>query len=136
MKITKKIHRGEKKKMLRVLAGEAVIGGALALFVAAFAFAADAVPQPGQKIFLSKCAQCHGKDAKGLPNMANVLLVKPELIDLTRDEAVKLPFKDKVQIVTNGKNKMLKFKKKLTDAQIQQVVTYLESMQKAGGEKK
>ncbi len=36
----KKIFQGGKKQALRVLVGEAVIGGALALFVASFAFAA------------------------------------------------------------------------------------------------
>jgi mono/diheme cytochrome c family protein len=91
---------------------------------------------PGKKLFESKCAQCHGKDAKGQPKMADVLLVEPALIDLTRKDAVKLSFEDKVKIVTMGKNKMLKFKKKITDEQIQQVVKYLESLQKTGGENK
>ncbi len=91
---------------------------------------------PGKKLFESKCAQCHGKDAKGQPKMAPVLMVEPALIDLTRADAAKLSFAEKVKIVTNGKNKMLKFKKKLTDEQIQQVVKYVESLQGVSAGKK
>lgn len=109
--------------------------GCLVFMAGKSVWSADTV-DPGKKIFESKCAQCHGKDAKGLPKMAGVLMVEPALIDLTRADAVKLSFEDKVKIVTTGKNKMLKFKKKLTDEQIQQVVKYVESLQKTGGENK
>jgi cytochrome c6 len=136
MRIEKKISQGGKKKILRVLVGEAIIGGALGLFLASFAFAADVIPQPGQKIFIAKCAQCHGKDAKGLPNMAKVLKVDPGLINLTRAEAVSLTDEAIATIATFGKNKMPKFKGKLTDEQLQQVVKYLRSLQSAGTDKK
>ena|SRR5579872_2852994 len=136
MAIKGKKVQNEKKRALRVLVGEAVIGGALALFMASFAFAADTIPQPGQKIFIAKCAQCHGKDAKGLPNMAKVLKVDPIIINLTRDEAVALSDEDIAKTVTAGKNKMPKFKGKLTDEQVQQVVKYLRSLQTTGGDKK
>ena len=136
MRIEKKLSQGEKKQPLRVLLGEILIGGALSLFLASFVFAADVIPQPGQKIFVAKCAQCHGKDAKGLPNMAKVLKVDPVLINLTRAEAVSLTDEAIVTTATFGKNKMPKFKGKLTDEQIQQVVKYLRSLQSAGGNKK
>lgn len=124
--------QGRDKQTFRVLVGEAVIGGALALFLASFALAADSLPQPGQKIFTAKCAQCHGKDAKGLPNMAKVLKVDPVNIDLTRPDAVKLSDEEITKTVTMGKNKMPKFKGKLTADQIQQVAKYLRSLQAAG----
>jgi len=136
MAIRGKKVQGKTKQALRVLVGEALIGGALALFMASFAFAADAIPQPGQKIFVAKCAQCHGKDAKGLPNMAKVLKVDPIIINLTRDEAVALSDEDITKTVTAGKNKMPKFKGKLTDEQVQQVVKYLRSLQTTGADKK
>ncbi len=129
MRISKKASLKENKPSLRVLVGEAVIGGALALFLASFAFAAEAMPQPGQKLFEAKCAQCHGKDAKGNVKMAKVLKVDPVNVDLTRAAAVTLTTDDKVKTVTNGKNKMPKFKGKLTDEEIKTAVKYLESLQ-------
>ncbi len=131
----KKITRGENKQTLRVLAGEAIIGGALALFLASFALAADSLPQPGQKIFLAKCAQCHGKDGKGLPNMAKVLKVDPAMINLTQNAAVTMTDDQIAATVTNGDKKMPKFKGKLTADQIQQTIKYLRTFQSAGGDK-
>ncbi len=135
MALRKKYSFGGNKQTLRVLAGEALIGGALALFLASFAFAADAIPQPGQKIFLAKCAQCHGKEAKGLPNMAKVLKVDPVNMDLTRAAAVTLTDGEITTILNTGKNKMPKFKGKLTADQIGETVKYLRTLQSAGGSK-
>jgi len=120
------------KHGVRLLVGEVLIGASLALFLTSFALGADSVPQPGQKIFLAKCAQCHGKDAKGLPNMAKVLKVDAVMIDLTRADAVKLTDDEIIATVTNGKNKMPKFKGKLTADQVQQTAQYLRSLQSAG----
>ncbi|HEY5040258.1 MAG TPA: cytochrome c [bacterium] len=124
------------KNHLRETIGFFSISFSLVLFLSAFSMGWGGDLAPGQKIFEGKCAQCHGKDAKGMPKMAKVLKVDPMLVDLTRDDAVKLSTEDKVKTVTNGKKKMPKNKGKLTDEQIQQVVKYLESLQGAGGEKK
>lgn len=99
------------------------------LFVSAFALAADG-DVGGKKLFEAKCAQCHGKDGKGVAKMAKVLKVEPAVVDLTKDEAVKLSTADKLKTVTDGKKKMPKYKGKLTDEQIQQVVKYLGSLQR------
>ncbi len=124
------------KNHLREHAGFAAIFFSLALFLLAFSVARSEDLAAGKKIFEGKCAQCHGKDAKGVVKMAKVLKVEPVAIDLTRDEAVKLTTADKVKTVTEGKKKMPKYQGKLTDEQIQQVVQYLESLQSAGGGKK
>jgi len=123
-----------KKNNLRVFLGEAVIGGALALFLASYALAGDAILPPGQKVFEGKCAQCHGKDAKGLAKMAKVLKVDQDKIDLTRAEVVKMTDSEVAKTVTDGNKKMPKFKGKLTDEQIQETIKYLRSLQngKAG----
>ncbi len=123
------------KGAFRVLAAEALIGGALALFLSSFAFAADSLPQPGQKIFLAKCAQCHGKDGKGLPNMAKVLKVEPAIINLTQNAAVTMTDDQIAATVTNGNKKMPKFKAKLTPAEIQETIKYLRTLQSAAGVK-
>ena len=120
------------KNHLREQAGFAAIFFSLALFLLAFSVARSEDLAAGKKIFEGKCAQCHGKDAKGVVKMAKVLKVEPVLIDLTRDEAVKLSNADKVKTVTEGNKKMTKYKGKLTDEQIGQVVQYLESLQGAG----
>ncbi len=120
------------KNHLREHAGFAAIFFSLALFLLAFSVARSEDLAAGKKIFEGKCAQCHGKDAKGVVKMAKVLKVEPVLIDLTRDEAVKLSNADKVKTVTEGNKKMPKYKGKLTDEQIGQVVQYLESLQGAG----
>ena len=136
MKIDKKISSERKKHPPRTSVGETVISGLLVLFLGSFAFAADIIQQPGQKIFIAKCAQCHGKDAKGLPNMAKVLKIEPVNMDLTRAEAVALTDEEVAKTVAAGKNKMPKFKGKLTDKQVQLVVKYLRSLQTAKGDKK
>ena len=107
----------------------------LALLGFVSAFAADATTPPGQKIFEGKCAQCHGKDAKGVAKMAKVLKVDPINVNLTRPEAVTLTSEDIQTTVTNGKNKMPKYKGKLTADQIQQVAEYLKSVQEASQSK-
>ena len=108
---------------------------ALALFGFVKAFAADTTVDPGKKIFEGKCAQCHGKDAKGVAKMAKVLKVDPVNIDLTRPEAVTMTSDDLEAIVTNGKNKMGKYKGKLTADQIKEVVAYLKTLQDASQSK-
>jgi cytochrome c6 len=101
------------------------------LFLSTFALAQDAGLSPGQKLFESKCAQCHGKDAKGSAKMAKVLKVDPAAVDLTSAAASKLTAADMTTLIDNGKKKMPKFKGKLTDDQIKSVVVYVQSLQPA-----
>src|ERR1700690_1900218 len=82
------------------------------LFLPAFVLGADKSLMPGQKIFEGKCAQCHGKDAKGVVKMAKVLKVEPVNVDLTRQDAVKLSPEVMIKTVTEGRKKMPKYKGK------------------------
>ena len=118
-----------RKYGLRDLSGFSIVFGSLFLFIAAFTFARGADLAPGQKIFEGKCTQCHGKDAKGVPKMAKVLKVDPSAVDLTSDAASKLKAEEMELTVTNGKKKMPKFKGKLTEAEIKDVVAYIKSLQ-------
>ncbi len=114
------------KKHIREFIGFLVI--ALSLFGFVSAFAGDAV-DPGQKLFVSKCSQCHDKDAKGNVKMAKILKVDPIKVDLTRAEAVSLTSDQTEAIVSKGQNKMPKFSAKLTADQIKSIVTYLKTLQ-------
>ena len=121
---------------LRMGMGYLMIFGSLALFLSAISLAWGEDLAPGKKLFEGKCAQCHGKDAKGVAKMAKVLKVEPNAVDLTREEAAKLTTAEKLKIVSDGKKKMPKYKGKLTDEEIQSAVKYLESLQGGGAKKK
>ena len=67
---------------------------------------------PGQLLFQQNCARCHGANGKRGLNGAHDL-TKSNLNDFGR-----------TYLVTNGMGKMPAFGKKLTAAQVQQVVAY------------
>ena len=69
-------------------------------------FAAVAAPPPGQLLFQKNCVRCHG--ANGAHN-----LTKSNLNAFGR-----------TYLVTNGLGKMPAFGRKLTPAQVQEVVAY------------
>lgn len=99
----------------------------LTLMLAANAAAAPAPEAPGQATFAKKCTACHGKDGKGTAAMAKMFKIKPEELDLTRDEAQKKPDADLTKMVNEGKNKMPAFKGKLKDAEIADVLSYVRA---------
>lgn len=113
---------------LRMVLGAVAILVSLSLFVAAIA-KAGGDGTAGQKLFESKCTQCHGKDAKGSEKMAKVLKVELTDVDLTGEKASKLTAAETQKIVSGGQKKMPKFKGKLTDDQIKEVVAYVKSLQ-------
>jgi cytochrome c6 len=95
------------------------------LFV--FSSGAIAVAQnPGKNVFASKCAICHGPDGKGNTPIGKSL----KIADLRSEAVEKMPDADLKNVITNGKNKMPAFKGKLTDAQIDQVISYIRGLQK------
>lgn len=122
---------------IREIIGFTSIFLSIGLFVTAFAFAAadQSTPAGGQKLFEGKCAQCHGKDAKGVVKMAKVLKVDPINVDLTRPDAVKLTDEEVTKTLTDGKKKMPSFKAKLTADQIKSVIQYLRTIQGSGASK-
>ncbi|WP_223653029.1 c-type cytochrome [Hymenobacter psoromatis] len=74
---------------------------------------AGAAPSaPGQLIFQENCVRCHGADGRLGRNGAH---------DLTKSN---LNAFGRTYLVTNGLGKMPAFSKKLTPAQIEQVVAY------------
>ncbi len=116
------------KKILSLQAGFVLIFISIFLFTVTFVTAEGDNSQAGQKLFESKCAQCHGKDAKGVAKMVKMLKTTPAALDLTSGAAVALSAEDMGKIVSAGKKKMPKYKGKLTPEQIQQVVQYVKSL--------
>ena len=81
---------------------------------------------PGKSLFTSKCALCHGADASGQTAIGKSLKIP----DLHSSEVQKLSDAELKTIISGGKNKMPAFKGKLTDAQIDQAVSYVRELGK------
>ena len=81
---------------------------------------------PGKAIFASKCALCHGPDGTGKTSIGKTLKIP----DFHSPDIKKLSDADLKVVVTNGKNKMPSFKGKLTDAQIDQAISYVRELGK------
>ena len=72
----------------------------------------------GEAIYLKKCARCHGADgAKGRSGAANLQLSKMENGMIS-------------QIIQNGKKPMPAYKSKLTEDEINDLITYVKSLRK------
>lgn len=78
-------------------------------------------------IFVSKCASCHGKDGRAktfrgkLSHARN--LADSEWQNNVSDERL-------FNSISNGRNKMPSFKKKLSEAEIDSLVTYVRRLKK------
>jgi len=81
---------------------------------------------PGKNIFTSKCSICHGPDGSGKTQMGKSL----KIADLHSADVQKMSDADLKTVITNGKNKMPPFKGKLTDAQMDQVISYIRELGK------
>jgi len=101
----------------------------LMLFLILLSSAAIASAQgaaAGKGIFASKCALCHGPDGKGNTSIGKSL----KIADLHSDVVQKMSNADLKTFITNGKNKMPPFKGKLTDTQMDQVISYIRELAK------
>ena len=80
----------------------------------------------GADLFNGKCAHCHGADGLANTPAGKAHHVPP----FTAPEAVKMSDTDLIAIVKNGKGKMPSYGNRLTDAQIQEAVGYIRTLQK------
>lgn len=78
----------------------------------------------GEKVYKAKCASCHGADGIGATPAGKATKAR----DFCSDEVKKETDEEWTQIVEKGKNKMPAYDKKLTDAEIKDVVTYIRSL--------
>jgi cytochrome c6 len=98
----------------------------VALLLLSSAALAAAQNAAGKNIFVSKCSICHGPDGSGKTSMGKSL----KIADLHSPAVQTLSDADLKTVITNGKNKMPPFKGKLTDAQMDQVISYIRELGK------
>jgi mono/diheme cytochrome c family protein len=72
--------------------------------------------------YKTKCAACHGAQAKLLPKTARLLKVDPKKLALTASTMSK---EEMIAIIEKGRNKMPGFEKELTGKQITDIVDLL-----------
>src|SRR6266550_389638 len=86
---------------------------------------ADATPD-GASIFKAKCAMCHGPDGSGQTAMGKSLKIRA----LGSAEVQKQTDAQLINIIANGKNKMLAYKGRLTPEEIKTVVGFIRTLKK------
>jgi cytochrome c6 len=78
----------------------------------------------GASIFESKCAACHGKDAKGETSMGKTMKIR----NLHSADVQKQTKEELYKIIEDGKGKMPVYKGKLSKDQINDLVDYIKSL--------
>ena len=91
------------------------------LMIATFARAADA--PDAASIYKANCEVCHGADGKGKTVMGKALHVR----DLGSEEVQKMKGEKLEKIIADGKGKMLPFKGKLSEAEIDSLVKLIRT---------
>ena len=92
-------------------------------------FSSSVFAEPtGKELFDKTCKMCHGIDCKGNAKLAQGMKIKPELLDLTRQE-VKGKKDDVLKTnVANGSGKMKGFKDKLKADEISLIVAHIRTL--------
>ena len=106
--------------MKNVLSGIAVI--AMLCLVGSIARAQDVAN--GEKIYKAKCVSCHGPDGKGETAAGKATKAR----DLCSADVKKESDADWTGIIVKGKNKMPSYDKKISDADVKDVVKYMRSL--------
>ena len=110
--------RGEKK--MKYLLKRALVLACLLVVGCTLSLAADS----GESVYKAKCASCHGPDGKGQTAIGKRLNLK----DLTSGDVQNKHDSELKLIIQDGKGKMPAYKGKLTDEQIESLVTYLRAL--------
>lgn len=83
-----------------------------------FSIAQSKTNEPGAAIFTDKCAKCHGHDGTkgrwGAKNLQKSILTEEEL----------------TKIISEGKNFMPSWKKRLSGDELRQVIAYVKTLRK------
>jgi cytochrome c6 len=108
--------------MKKLLSGIAVLA---VLFLAAAGMRAQDVAS-GEKVFKAKCVSCHGPDGKGETAAGKATKAR----DFASAEVKAESDATWADIITKGKNKMPSYDKKITDAEVKDVVAYIRSLVK------
>lgn len=78
----------------------------------------------GEKTYKAKCASCHGADGAGATPAGKATKAR----DFCSEEVKKETDDEWTAIIVKGKNKMPSYDKKLTDAEIKDLVAYIRSL--------
>jgi len=78
----------------------------------------------GEKVYKAKCASCHGPDGKGETAAGKVTKAR----DICTAEVKKETDAVWTDIIVKGKNKMPSYDKKITDAEVKDVIAYMRSL--------
>ena len=109
------------------LAATAISMGALAWATMSRAANVSAAGGDARSVYNSKCASCHGRDGRATSMHARHEkardLTSAEWQDGVSDERI-------YNSISNGKGKMPGFKKKLAEAQIDELVTYVRRLRR------
>jgi mono/diheme cytochrome c family protein len=112
--------QSKEEVMKKVLFGMAVI--AVLCLVGSIARAQDVAS--GEKIYKAKCVSCHGPDGKGETAAGKATKAR----DICSADVKKEADADWTGIISKGKNKMPSYDKKITDAEVKDVVAYMRSL--------
>jgi cytochrome c6 len=102
-----------------------VILGAVAL-VALGTMVVSADAQDAAALYKTKCAACHGADAKGETAVGKANKMR----DLASEDVQKQSDADLTTVITGGKNKMPAYGKSLKPDQVKDLVAYIRSLAK------
>ncbi len=103
----------------RALAGLAVFAGGIYLWNPP-----AKAQSAGEKVYKAKCATCHGPEGKGETPAGKATKAR----DFCSEEVQKETDEEWTAILVNGKNKMPAYDKKLTDAEIKDVIAYIRTL--------
>jgi len=78
----------------------------------------------GEKVYKAKCATCHGADGAGATPAGKATKAR----DFCSDEVKKESDEEWTRIVIKGKNKMPAYDRKLTEAEVKDVVAYIRGL--------
>ena len=106
--------------MKKLLSGIAVLA---VLCLAAAGLRAQDVAS-GEKVYKAKCASCHGPDGKGETAAGKATKAR----DLCSADVKNETDAAWTDIITKGKNKMPSYDKKITDAEVKDVIAYMRSL--------
>jgi len=77
----------------------------------------------GEKTYKAKCAACHGADGAGT-GAGKAMKAR----DFCSDDVKKETTAEMTDIIVKGKNKMPSYDKKLSDAEVKDVVAYIKGL--------
>ncbi len=78
----------------------------------------------GEKVYKAKCASCHGPDGVGATPAGKATKAR----DFCSEEVKKETDEEWTAIIVKGKNKMPAYDKKITEAEIKDLVVYIRGL--------